>query len=88
MGHRCGANCYRKQGRRPECPSCNRSKKQRRLAHIKKGKRYASRVVSNPHPYRCLSRLNHPEPADEQIEWTIADPYTAGPDEHHFSRVV
>ena len=26
MGHKCGASCYRKQGRRKECPWCNRAK--------------------------------------------------------------
>lgn len=31
MGHRCGPGCYRKQGRRAECPSCNRYNKNRRL---------------------------------------------------------
>ena len=27
MSHKCGPSCYRKQGRRKECPWCNRPKK-------------------------------------------------------------
>ena len=30
MSHRCGSGCLRKQGRRPECETCNRYKESRR----------------------------------------------------------
>lgn len=39
MGHKCGPNCYRKQGRRSECDSCNRSKANRRKTIDAGGKR-------------------------------------------------
>ncbi len=39
MGHKCGPSCYRKQGRRSECDSCNRSKANRRKTLDAGGKR-------------------------------------------------
>ena len=93
MSHRCGAGCYRKQGRRSECPSCNRTRAKRSaeqvgLAYVKKGRRYARRVMRDPHPYWQTSRENHPEPSDEFIEQTLTDPFTAHSDTQHVGRTV
>lgn len=39
MGHRCGGpNCYRTRGLRSQCPSCNRSRENRRKTIIAGGK--------------------------------------------------
>ena len=39
MGHRCGGNCLRKQGRRSECLNCNRYRENRRKTIVAGGKR-------------------------------------------------
>lgn len=62
MGHRCGANCLRKQGRRAECPSCNRSREKLRL------RREYVALPKSPHGGRALTE-RHP---DVRPEWVMS----------------
>ena len=67
MSHRCGSGCYRKQGRRSECPTCSKiNQKRSRL-------RYAKRVMGNPTGHYLLGL--HPDVKKEWIERTLTEPF-------------
>ena len=73
MGHRCGANCYRKQGLRSQCPSCNRSRESRQKTIVAGGKR---RLISlhrktNPHV-----EVSNKDIAYVLTNWTMKGIYT------------
>ena len=73
MGHKCGPSCYRKQGRRSECDSCNRYNESRRKTITAGGKRrYISfHRKTNPH-----AEVSNQDIAYVLDNWTLKGIYT------------
>lgn len=69
MGHRCGANCLRKQGRRAECPSCNRSRESRQKT-IDTPDAPGKRVQISLH---WIHDRPHPEVSQKDIAYALAN---------------
>lgn len=78
MGHRCGGpNCYRTRGLRSQCPSCNRSRENRRKTIVAGGK---VRRISQ-HMLGDLQNNRHSEITRERVvyvldNWVVRGVYT------------
>ena len=61
MSHKCGSGCYRKQGKRSECPRCG--KRRNRLTHaIRAGgkiRRVSAHMLNNAHPEIRRQHVTH-----------------------------